>query len=70
MRAVVQCVSEARVTVEGETVTSFMADVNTDANNEGDTEAIVDGYFAESTFRSAPYFTIQIDGINLLDTVF
>ena len=57
-------------TVEGETVTTFMADVNTDANNEGDTEAIVDGYFAESTFRSAPYFTIQIDGINLLDTVF
>ena len=57
-------------TENGETVTSFMADVNTDANNEGDTEAIVDGYFAESTFRSAPYFTIQIDGINLLDTVF
>ena len=57
-------------TENGETVTTFMADVNTDANNEGDTEAIVDGYFAESTFRSAPYFTIQIDGINLLDTVF
>ena len=54
-------------TVEGETVTTFMADVDTDENNEGDTEAIVDGYFAESEFRSAPYFTLQIDGITLLD---
>ena len=30
----------------------------------------VDGQFAESTFRSAPYFQLQIDGINLLDTNF
>lgn len=31
---------------------------------EGETvEAIVDGAFAESTFRSAPYFDIRIDGI-------
>ena len=29
-----------------------------------------DGYFHESEFRSAPYFDIQIDGINLLDTNF
>ena len=57
-------------TVEGETVTSFMADVNTDENNEGDTEVIHDGYFAESEYRSAPYFTLQIDGITLLDTAF
>ena len=54
-------------TVEGETVTSFMADVNTDENNEGDTEVVHDGYFSESEFRSAPYFTLQIDGITLLD---
>ena len=57
-------------TVEGETVTSFMADVNTDENNEGDTEVVHDGYFSESEFRSAPYFTLQIDGITLLDTAF
>ena len=57
-------------TVEGETVTSFMADVNTDENNEGDTEVVHDGYFSESEFRSAPYFTLQIDGISLLDTAF
>ena len=57
-------------TVEGETVTSFYADVNTDENNEGDTEVVHDGYFSESEFRSAPYFTLQIDGITLLDTAF
>ena len=57
-------------TVKGETLTSSMADVDTDPNYTPDTEAIVDGYFAESTFRSAPYFDLQIDGINLLDTNF
>ena len=49
-------------------ITSYMADVDTDAAYTGDTEVIKDGYFAESEFRSAPYFDLQIDGINLLDT--
>jgi basic membrane protein A len=59
-------------TVGGETVTSYMADVDTDANYEGDHEAIVDGYFNESGdgLRSAPFFDLQIDGITLLDTAF
>lgn len=57
-------------TVGGETLTSYMADVDTDPDYTPDTEAIVDGYFSESTFRSAPYFDIQIDGINLLDSAF
>ena len=57
-------------TVNGETLTSSMADVDTDADYTPDTEAIVDGYFAESTFRSAPYFQLQIDGITLLDQKF
>ena len=57
-------------TVDGQTLTSSEADVNTDPDYTPDTEAIVDGYFAESTFRSAPYFQLQIDGINLLDTNF
>ena len=31
---------------------------------EGETvECIKDGYFDESTFRSAPYFSVRIDGI-------
>ena len=49
-------------------VTSYMADVDTDPAYTGDTEAIVDGHFSESDFRSAPYFDLQIDGITLLDT--
>ena len=45
-----------------------MADVDTDPNYEGDTEAIYDGFFHESEDRSAPYFDLKIDGITLLDT--
>ena len=57
-------------TVEGKTLDSYMADVDTDADYTPDTEVIVDGYFSESTARSAPYFALQIDGITLLDTNF
>ncbi len=59
-------------TVDGAALDSYMADVDTDANYEADHEVISDGYFHESDtqFRSAPYFDIQIDGINLLDTKF
>ena len=51
-------------------VTSYLADVNTDAAYTGDTEAVQDGAFKESTFRAAPYFDLKIDGITLLDTAF
>ena len=57
-------------TSEGKTLTSYTADVDADANNTPDTEVIKDGYFHESENRSAPYFDIKIDGINLLDTKF
>ena len=57
-------------TVDGASVTTYMADVDSDAAYEGDTEVIIDGEFAESKFRSAPYFDLQIDGITLLDTAF
>ena len=59
-------------TVKGEKLESYMADVDTDADYEGDHEAISDGYFHESAegFRSAPYFDVQIDDISLLDTAF
>ena len=57
-------------TVEGKQLDSYMADVDTDPDYTPDTEAIVDGYFAESTFRSAPYFNLYIDGITLLDQAF
>ena len=57
-------------TVDGAAVDSYLADVDTDAAYTGDTEVVIDGYFHESEFRSAPYFDLKIDGINLLDTAF
>jgi len=57
-------------TIGGAAVTSYMADVDSDAAYTPDTEVIVNGAFSESAFRSAPYFDVQIDGINLLDTKF
>ncbi len=60
----------ATFTKGGETLTSYKADVDTDAAYTPDTEVIADGYFHESEYRSAPYFDIQIDGITLLNTNF
>ena len=54
----------ANFTVNGETLTEYMADVITDDAFTPDTNVIVDGIFNESTERSAPYFDIKyIDGI-------
>ena len=57
-------------TVNGESLTSYLADVDTDADSVHETEVIVrDGdvyYFNESVERSAPYFDIIIDGITLI----
>ncbi len=60
----------ANFTVNGETKTSYKADVNSNDNIDGivpDTEAIDGGIFRESKHRSAPYFDMEIDGITLLD---
>ena len=58
-------------TVEGKALEDgFEADVDTDADYTPDTAVVSDGYFHESEYRSAPYFQLQIDGINLLDTAF
>ena len=59
-------------TVNGATLDSYEADVDTDADYTPDHEVVSDGYFHESGegFRSAPYFDVQIDGITLLDTAF
>ncbi len=57
-------------TVEGKKLTSYGADVDSDAKFEHETEAISNGYFHESQYRSAPYFDINIDGITLLNTAF
>ena len=60
----------ANFTVEGKKLDSYLADVDTDAAYEKDTEVIADGYFHESEYRSAPYFDLQIDGITLLNSKF
>ena len=59
-------------TVEGAALESYEADVDTDADYTPDHEVVSDGYFHESGegFRSAPYFNVNVDGINLLDTAF
>ncbi len=59
-------------TVNGEVLTSYMADVDSDAAYTPDHEVITDGYFNESGegLRSAPFFDLTIDGITLLDTKF
>ncbi|MCI2112913.1 MAG: BMP family ABC transporter substrate-binding protein [Ruminococcus sp.] len=57
----------ANFTVKGEALTSYMADVDTDAEFKGDTEVIKDGVFEESKYRSAPYFDVDIDGISVIE---
>ena len=55
----------ANFTVGGETITTYMADVDDDGTFTDETEVIIDGVFAESEFRSAPYFNLDIDGITI-----
>ena len=56
-----------KFTVNGKKITSYLADIDFDANFTGDKEVIFNGYFHESEYRSAPYFDLKIDGINLID---
>lgn len=63
----------ANATVDADKhLTAYNAD--TDGDNVGDANVIKTAngitYFAESEERSAPYFDVQIDGINLLNTKF
>ncbi len=57
----------ANFTVGGKALTSYKADVDTDAAFTPDTEVIENGVFFESKFRSAPYFDVRIDGITLVN---
>ena len=61
---------EGFITVNGEALTAYTADVDTDDAFTPDTEVVSDGYFHESEYRSAPYFDVQIDGITLINTAF
>ncbi len=70
----IQVFDTASFTVKGEKVLSYLADVQDMGDYKGETEAIKTAngitYFAESSDRSAPYFDLQIDDINLLNTAF
>ena len=59
----------SKFTVKGQHLTTYMADTDGDADFKPDTEAIkTEGgvtFFNESAVASAPYFNVEIDGINL-----
>ena len=57
----------ANFTVNGETLTEYLADVDDIGDFQPETNVISDGYFHESEYRSAPYFDIDIDGITNID---
>ncbi len=62
---------QSKATIDGEGhLLTYMADVDTDDDYTPDTQVIIDGEFAESSFRAAPYFDVQIDGITLKNTAF
>ncbi len=54
-------------TVNGETLTEYLADVDDMGDFVPETNVIADGFFHESEYRSAPYFDIDIDGITNID---
>ena len=55
------------ITVNGAKVTSYMANVDSDAAYAPDHETVENGAIKESKHRSAPYFGLDIDGITLLN---
>ena len=55
---------------DGAKIESYVADVDDMGDYVPETEVVIDGYFHESEFRSAPYFDLRIDGINLLDEAY
>ena len=55
---------------DGAKIESYIADVDDMGDYVPETEVVIDGYFHESEFRSAPYFDLQLDGIELLNAKF
>jgi len=59
-----------KFTVAGEKITNAFA-IDTDGDFTPDTEeAVINGEFKESTAQSAPYFALQIDGIQWLNVAY
>lgn len=61
--------SQATIDADGHLLT-YKADVDDFGDYVPETQVVSDGAFHESTFRAAPYFDIQIDGITLKNTAF
>lgn len=61
---------ENYITVNGQKLTNYKADVDTDEKFTPDTFVVVNGIFNESKYRSAPYFDVKIDGIKLLNDAY
>ena len=51
---------------KGVVTNAFASDTNGDFVSDAD-EAIIDGYYHESYFQSAPSFSLRIDGITELN---
>ena len=62
-----QVFDTATWTVNGETLTEYLADVDDMGDFVPETNVIADGFFHESEARSAPYFDLFIDGITNID---
>ena len=69
MNGTLQVFDTSKFTVDGETLDSYVIDLtgDYDTDDEGDKNAIWDGYFHESELRAAPSFDIRIDGITELN---
>lgn len=62
-----QVFDTSKFTVDGKTPTKGLVDMDGDFEGEEDYNAIFDGYYHESYFKSAPSFDLRIDGIKLLN---
>lgn len=58
-----QVFATANFNVNGQPLTSYLADVKDYGDYAGETEVVKNGEFLESYYRSAPYFNLIIDGI-------
>ena len=66
----IQVFDTSTFTVDGEELTHAFA-LDTDGDFTADSEeAVFDGAFHESLFQSAPYFTVEIDGIEWLNAAY
>ena len=65
-----QVFDTSKFTVGGETPTEALVDMTGDFVGDEGYNAISDGYYHESSFKSAPAFDLRIDGIELLNEAY